>query len=441
MRLVARPLYNFVVVALILGAGVLHAWSLAPTRYDFIGSEQSVWWVVFVLAQMCIGYALGLPELPASRLAAAGRGLVATAAAFAVIASFQTVLATPLLPRSSSALLGIVLPVWTIIAWNLSQDANAWAATRDRVFLVVDRQEDYESFCQDLSEVPESPATVVGVAMLDEVRRAGTSAIVREAATETEANIVVLDAASQAYAPVVEQAAQLHRQGLRVRTLSLFYEEWIGKLPHSELARVSLLFDIGELHRAHYVRAKRVLDLAFAALGLLALVPIALATAAANPFFNPGPLIYRQPRVGRDGNEFTIYKLRTMVPSDAESSWTVDGDARITPLGRLLRRSHVDELPQVLNIFAGDLSLVGPRPEQPQYVAELSEKIAFYDVRHIVRPGLTGWAQVKQGYASDQNDAFEKLQYDFYYLRRQGVSLDGKIIRRTIRGVLRGDGR
>ena len=121
--------------------------------------------------------------------------------------------------------------------------------------------------------------------------------------------------------------------------------------------------------------------------------------------------------------------------------WTVAGDNRITPLGHLLRRSHLDELPQVLNIFTGDLSLVGPRPEQPQYVAELSEKIAFYDVRHIVRPGLTGWAQVKQGYASDENDAFEKLQYDFYYLRRQGISLDARIIRRTIRGVLRGDGR
>ena len=207
--------------------------------------------------------------------------------------------------------------------------------------------------------------------------------------------------------------------------MSLFYEEWIAKLPHAELARVSLLFDIGELHRAHYVRAKRVGDLLFAAVGLLALLPVAVVTAAANPFFNPGPLIYRQPRVGRNGHEFVIYKLRTMVPSDSESSWTTDGDSRITPLGRLLRRSHLDELPQVWNIAVGDLSLVGPRPAQP----------------HIVRPGLTGWAQVKQGYASDQDDAFEKLQYDFYYLRRQGFALDAKIIRRTVRGVLRGDGR
>jgi lipopolysaccharide/colanic/teichoic acid biosynthesis glycosyltransferase len=438
---VARPLHFVVSAALILGAGLVHAWHLAPVHYDFVGSTASTWWIVFIAAQLSLGYALGLPELPASRTGAVIRGAVATVAAFAVIAAFQTLLATPLLPRSSSMLIGVVLPLWTLIAWNLSHDANAWAATRDRVYLVVERAEDYQAFCQDLGEVPESPATVVGVSLLEDVKLAGTGAIVREAATEARATILVLDAASQAHGPLVDQAAELHRQGVRVRTLSLFYEEWIGKLPHSELARVSLLFDIGELHRAHYVRAKRVLDLVFAAAGLLALAPVAALALAVNPVFNRGPLIYRQPRVGRDGRTFVIYKLRTMVPSDSGSTWTVTGDSRITPFGGFLRKSHLDELPQVLNILNGDLSLVGPRPEQPQYVEELSEKIAFYDVRHIVRPGLTGWAQVKQGYAADQADAFEKLQYDFYYLRRQGVALDTKIIRRTIRGVLRGDGR
>lgn len=454
MRVVARPFYNVCTTVLIGAAALLHAWHLAPVRYEFLGSARSVWWGVFALAQLCLGYALGLPELPQSRIGAAVRGLIATVLAFAVIAVFQTLLATPLLPRSSSAILGLILPVWTVFAWNLSRDATAWAATRDRVFLVVERYEDYESFCQDLAEVPESPATLVGVAMLDDVRRAGTTGVVKHQAADVGATIIVLDAASQAHGPVVEQAAALHRSGLRVRTLSLFYEEWIGKLPHSELARVSLLFDIGELHRAQYVRAKRVLDLAFAAVGLVALVPVAVAVAVANPFLNRGPLFYCQRRIGRDGREFVIYKLRTMAPGSgdvdqevdssvggSDRTWTATGDARVTPLGRAMRRTHVDELPQVLNIFRGDLSLVGPRPEQPHYVEELSKKIAFYDVRHIVRPGLTGWAQVKQGYASDEDDAFEKLQYDFYYLRRQGFSLDARIIRRTIRGVFRGDGR
>ncbi|MDH5520218.1 MAG: sugar transferase, partial [Acidimicrobiia bacterium] len=208
-----------------------------------------------------------------------------------------------------------------------------------------------------------------------------------------------------------------------------------------ELARISLLFDIGEVHRLQYVRAKRVVDVAFGLVGSVALLPVIAAVAVLNLGFNRGPLFYSQPRVGQGGREFTILKLRTMAPHDGPSEWTTEGDTRITPLGSLLRRSHLDELPQVLNILRGDLALVGPRPEQPHYVEELREKIAFYDVRHLVRPGLTGWAQVKQGYTADENDAYEKLQYDFFYLRRQGLSLDGRIIWRTLRGVVGGDGR
>ena len=441
MRLMARPLYNVVTVVIVFAAGLLHARRLAPEPYPVLGSSYSVWWAVYAGVHLVAGYAIGLPEVASSRLGAALRGLATAAVAFGAISVIQGLLATPLLPRSSLVLIGLVCPLWTVVAWNLSRDATLWAAGRHRVYLVVDRPEDATGFELDLANAPEFPATLVGVATLDEVRRAGTAPVVRDGALDSGATVVVLDAASQASASVVDQAAELHRLGVRVRTLSLFYEEWIGKLPHSELARVSLLFDVGELHRARYVRVKRVVDLTFAAAGLVILVPLAVVVAALNPFLNQGPLIYRQTRVGRNGEPFIIYKLRTMVPSDGESEWTAEGDSRITPLGRFLRRTHLDELAQVVNIVRGDLSLVGPRPEQPRYVAELSDKIAFYDVRHIVRPGLTGWAQVKQGYAAGHDDAFEKLQYDFYYLRRQGVALDARIIRRTIEGVLRGDGR
>jgi lipopolysaccharide/colanic/teichoic acid biosynthesis glycosyltransferase len=121
--------------------------------------------------------------------------------------------------------------------------------------------------------------------------------------------------------------------------------------------------------------------------------------------------------------------------------WTTDHDRRVTPAGRVLRRTHLDELPQVLNILRGDQSVVGPRPEQPQYVAELREKMPFYDLRHLVRPGLTGWAQVKYPYGASELDAFEKLQYDFYYLRHQGALVDARIIGRTLRMVAGLNGR
>jgi lipopolysaccharide/colanic/teichoic acid biosynthesis glycosyltransferase len=121
--------------------------------------------------------------------------------------------------------------------------------------------------------------------------------------------------------------------------------------------------------------------------------------------------------------------------------WTSEADPRITPFGNLLRRSHLDELPQVWNILRGDLAVVGPRPEQPRYVADLTEKLPFYDLRHLVRPGLTGWAQVKYGYAGTEADALEKLQYEFFYLRRQSMAFDLQVMGRTLRSVLRGAGR
>src|SRR6185295_13627358 len=181
--------------------------------------------------------------------------------------------------------------------------------------------------------------------------------------------------------------------GVRIRTLSLFYDQWLGKLPLSELERVSLLFDIGTLHRPRYVRIKRLIDVVAALGGLAVLVVLMPFLWLANRLENGGQLFYTQRRVGKGGGEFRIFKLRTMRPDDGGSTWTSHRDPRITWFGAGLRRTHLDELPQMLNILRGDLSLVGPRPEQPQYVEELAGKISFYKLRHLVRPGLTGWAQ------------------------------------------------
>jgi lipopolysaccharide/colanic/teichoic acid biosynthesis glycosyltransferase len=468
VRVLAGPANGAGTLALVLTAALMHSRLFAPVPYDLWQDQRALWWAVFALILLALSYAYGLPELAGSRQGAAGRGVAATVTAFVAISAAQAVLATPLLPRSSSLVVGLTIPLWSVLSWNLAHDADQWGAARDRVFAVVANTDDVAGLCRDLAASPERPATVVGHVLVDEVLARPSQPVVVEQFVESGANLLVMDAASHAFTPIIEQAAEIHRQGSRVRTLSLFYEEWVGKLPHSELVRVSLLFDVGELHRWRYVRAKRLVDLAFAAAGLIALVPIAAIVAVLNPVFNPGPLLYRQERVGKNGRRFTMVKLRTMTqgggPSDGENAalapvvdgeddaaheatgsghgtWTANNDSRITPLGRWLRRSHLDELPQVVNILSGDLSLVGPRPEQPHYVSRLTEKIDFFDTRHIVRPGLTGWAQVKQGYAGDEADAFDKLQYDFYYLRRQGIRLDARIIWRTVRGVLSADGR
>jgi lipopolysaccharide/colanic/teichoic acid biosynthesis glycosyltransferase len=229
---------------------------------------------------------------------------------------------------------------------------------------------------------------------------------------------------------------------MRVRTLSLFYEQWLGKLPVSELERVSLLFDIGEIHAPRYARLKRLLDIAASVVVLPALVVMIGVVALGNLFGNRGPLFFSQPRTGRHGKAFRMMKFRTMTPcGDGAGEWTSVDDPRVTPFGGLLRRTHLDELPQVWNILRGELSIVGPRPEQPHLVEQLAAKIPFYGLRHLVRPGLTGWAQVKYHYGADETDALEKLQYEFYYLRHQDLGLDLRIVGRTVREVVGRDGR
>ena len=253
------------------------------------------------------------------------------------------------------------------------------------------------------------------------------------------ATVVVLDRDSQSSQAIVDQVALLHEQGIRVRTLSLFYEQWLGKLPIGELERVSLMFDIGEIHRLRYSRLKRLLDVA-AAIVLLPVLAVATPLIAlGNVIANRGPIFYHQDRVGKGGEIFRIHKFRTMRDSAAPSvpsAWTDIDDGRVTGFGGLLRASHLDELPQIINILRGDLSLVGPRPEQPHYVEQLASKLPYYELRHLVQPGLTGWAQVKFRYARSEADALEKLQYEFYYLRRQALAVDLRILVRTLRTIV-----
>jgi lipopolysaccharide/colanic/teichoic acid biosynthesis glycosyltransferase len=253
--------------------------------------------------------------------------------------------------------------------------------------------------------------------------------------------LVVLNREAQSLDEVVAQAAGVHSHGVRIRTLSLFYDEWLGKLPISELERIALLFDINEIHHPVYARMKRFLDVALALAGVPVLGIAIPVVALVNLAGNRGPLFFHQERVGKGNVVFTIHKFRTMRPTEGRADWTLPDDERVGAVGRMLRTLHIDELPQVWNVLRRDLSIVGPRPEQPRYVAQLTESIPFYETRHLVRPGITGWAQVKYDYGASELDALEKLQYEFYYLRHQSLPLDLRIIGRTLRSVVGREGR
>ena len=431
-------------VAAVFGLSELHASRIADLRYDFTSSFRFGWAIAYLILLVVAAYGVGLPDLPRTRKAGLAAAVSATCGAAAAISLVQLVAGDALLPRFVVFASVLVLIPWYLICVGLADGGRDRALHQDRVVVVGDLAE-IEALREEMTRYAELPAEIVAVLSPDEAKVAGLdSRPLCERVAAEQATVVVLDRAAQVEPSVVSQAASLHEAGTRLRTLSLFYEEWLGKLPVSELERVSLMFDIGEVHRARYGRVKRLIDVTLGSVGLVALALAVPVIAVGNLFANRGPLFYRQTRVGKMGVPFEILKFRTMrAPSCGPvlTEWTTEDDPRITPLGGVLRRTHLDELPQVVNILRGDLAVVGPRPEQPAYVAELTEKLPFYSMRHLVRPGLTGWAQVKYGYAGDERDALEKLQYEFFYLRRQGVALDLRIVGRTLRSVTGRQGR
>ena len=188
-------------------------------------------------------------------------------------------------------------------------------------------------------------------------------------------------------------------------------------------------------------RIKSLMDCAFIIITAPIVIPLCLITALAIRLESPGPVIYTQTRIGKGNKPFTIYKFRSMrFDVDAPQQFAGEADPRITRIGKFIRKTRIDELPQFFNILKGDMSLIGPRPEQPDFVKEFDEKIPFYSYRHVVKPGITGWAQVRQGYAADVNETQVKIEHDFYYIKNYSLQLDVFIILLTIRTVLTGFG-
>lgn len=219
-------------------------------------------------------------------------------------------------------------------------------------------------------------------------------------------------------------------------------ETLTGRVPVAAVTKAWFLEHLRESEKTWYEGVKRALDALLAVpVGLVTLVllpVIALAIKATSP----GPVFYRQERVGRHGKQFQIVKFRTM-RMDAEANgaqFAQKKDPRTTPLGRLLRAARLDELSQVWNVLKGDMSFVGPRPERPEFVEQLTERMPYYALRHLTRPGLTGWAQVQYRYASSLDDNLVKLQYDLYYVKHRSLLLDAAILLKTIGVVLRRQG-
>ncbi|HZB43604.1 MAG TPA: TIGR03013 family XrtA/PEP-CTERM system glycosyltransferase [Pyrinomonadaceae bacterium] len=284
---------------------------------------------------------------------------------------------------------------------------------------------------------------LVGQSILNP-RVLGTSAEMGEIVRRESVNRIVVAMGERRGQFPVRQLLDLSLSGdVAIEECASFYERLTGRV-HLDMLRPSWLIFSGRGRQGRLSAAVRtVVHRGVALVGAVVSLPVALLTALLIKLESPGPVLYRQERVGKNGRTFAIMKFRSM-REDAESNGPVwaskQGDARTTRVGRVIRKIRVDEIPQFWNIMKGDMNFVGPRPERPHFVSQLAEEIPFYEQRHLIPPGLTGWAQIKYPYGASVEDARQKLQYDLYYIKNQSLVLDAVIMFETVKTILFGRG-
>jgi sugar transferase (PEP-CTERM system associated) len=279
----------------------------------------------------------------------------------------------------------------------------------------------------------DSPSTTIDLAQLNEiVERGGVSRVViaeQNPQTRNKLAAVLMDP---------------RMRGLEVTDAVDFYEKAFGKIWIEGLSSEWFVYTQGLRYSRSTLFLKRVVDVTLALLLLVLTAPLLAISAIAIKMDSVGPVLFRQVRVGLRGRTFTIFKFRSMC-EDAEFQagpvWAAEYDDRVTKVGYWLRKFRVDELFQAINVLRGEMSVVGPRPERPYFVEQLVEEIPYYDLRHYAKPGITGWAQVMYSYGASVEDAYEKLQYDFYYAKHMSLACDARILLKTVKIVLFGRGR
>ena len=244
---------------------------------------------------------------------------------------------------------------------------------------------------------------------------------------------------------LAKQLMQMRLRGINIYSMESYYEHFLQKIPPAFIKDDWFAFTSGFrlFHNHLNLRIKRCADFVVASLVLVLIFPLLLPIALAIKLDSRGPIFYRQIRTGLEGDRFYLYKFRSMY-EDAEqrgAQWARDHDPRITRVGRVLRTTRLDELPQLWNVLMGEMSLIGPRPERPEFDIKLEQEIPYYRIRYLVRPGITGWAQVMYSYGASIEDAYQKVAYDLYYIKNYSLLLDLVILLKTVRVVLLGKGR
>jgi sugar transferase (PEP-CTERM system associated) len=344
-------------------------------------------------------------------------------------------------------LVGNLLCVIGVFSWRIFFTRYALHVVNRDVLLLVGGSPLLEDIGDYVQRHPESGQFVAGYvddsqkvgADLSSGKLLGPLSALEEIATAVSPNRIVVGMSERRNRVPVDTLLQLRFSGHIIEEAAAVYERVCGRVCLKELRPSQLIYS-GELgpSRKTFIYHTALSRIA-AGLGILVSLPFMLLTALAVRLSSPGPVLYRQVRVGLNGELFTLYKFRSMrVDAEAVTGavWASKDDPRVTRVGRIIRKIRFDELPQFFNVFVGEMSLVGPRPERPEFVKEFSEHIPYYRQRHCVRPGITGWAQINYKYGDTLEDTLCKLEYDLFYIKNKSLSLDTYIIFHTVKAML-----
>jgi sugar transferase (PEP-CTERM system associated) len=346
---------------------------------------------------------------------------------------------------NSSFLLGVIILTFALVGWRA---VYAWLSRQpylqERVY-VLGAGDRARRLVQGLRQIPQLGITVVGWSGNAEgalTRQALASDLGDRVRHEIVHRVIVAMDDRRDIMPMPE-LLQLRLQGVHIEDATSWLEKISGKIEVEQLHPSWIIFAKGFRFSGTFRLMRRLLNFTVSLIGLLCALPLIPFIILAIKLDSPGPVLYRQRRVGRLGVSFYCYKFRTMredAEADTGPTWAGDEDPRITRIGRFLRSSRLDEIPQLWCVLKSDMAFVGPRPERPEFVEWLTNEIPYYSVRHMVQPGITGWAQVRYKYGNTVEDAKEKLQYDLFYIKNASIALDILIMLQTIKIVTLGRG-
>ena len=343
--------------------------------------------------------------------------------------------------RASWLAVGLVILTIAMFGWRIGYSWLVQLPILVERIYVLGTGERAQRLVQGLRQSPELGAEIASWTgkLEGEVTRESVAAHLMECVKTQKVHRVIVAMPDRRGTIPMQELLDLRMQGVKIEEATSWLEKMSGKIEVENLYPSWLVFAEGFHRGSTFMLLRRALSIVISLLGLILSAPLLPLIMLAIKLDSEGPVLYSQTRVGKGGSIFKVYKFRTM-RQDAEASsgpqWAGDNDPRVTRVGRFLRSSRLDEIPQLWCVLKGDMAFVGPRPERPEFVAWLSQQIPYYGVRHMVRPGLTGWAQVKYGYGSTVEDAREKLQYDLFYIKNASIGLELLIVFQTVKTVL-----